>query len=153
MARVVSGTIFLLLLHTYTDPNPNRGRICHLLNFLWDQVLSDIFLKRGLFFNHCIGVQKNLLIFYYSAVCSKTDLRWNVFKSNIMRLCSPQVYVTLSSNSLPTHPRRNSSFQSDGGFGGGVLIFYVYFEFFWGWKFYQEFFWLRNLVTDFLEVF
>ena len=75
MARVVSGTIFLLLLLTYTDPNPNRGRICHLLNFLWDQVLSDIFLKRGLFFNHCIGVQKNLLIFYYSAVCSKTDLR------------------------------------------------------------------------------
>ena len=36
---------------------------------------------------------------------------------------------------------------------GGVEIFYVYFEFFCGWKFYQEFFWLRNLVTDFLEVF
>ena len=25
---VVSSTIFLFLLHTYTDPNPNQGRIC-----------------------------------------------------------------------------------------------------------------------------
>ena len=44
---------------------------------------------------------------------------------------------------FPLTPRGNSSFQSDGGFGrggGGVEIFYVYFEIFGVENFNKNFF-------------
>lgn len=149
MARVVSGTIlnsYCCYIHTLTPIRIEVGYAIFEIPCGIKTVLSDNFLKRGLFFNHCTEVQKTILIFYYSAVCSK-NLRWNVFKSNIMWLFSLQVYVTLYSNSLsilpPPPPRGYTGFQVMEiieWFLGELKFFRFISKYFWVGNFNKNFF-------------